>query len=376
MSVRRVVVLGITGSIGAAALKLLRRFPDRFLLVGASGHRQTEYARALAREFSLSDITMTGSCSEQEGRARIKRLLSSCEAEVVVNGIAGAAGLFASLEVLKTRCTLALANKESVVLAASLLHAAARESGATIVPVDSEHAAIFQLIAAHGAHAVAQVVLTASGGPFRTFSKECLAHVTVEDALQHPTWRMGKKISVNSATLANKALEVIEAVQFFRIPVDRVTVVVHPQSIVHALVQCHSGETYAQLSVPDMASPLLYALLYPDAPPAYQTPLDFTSGLSLHFEPPRVDDFPLLRMGFDVARAQRAYPIAFNAANEEAVRAFLQRNIGFLDIAHVTAQALQEDWRAIPQTFEEVMACDTRARMCARTCIAQRWRER
>ena len=369
---KKIIVLGASGTIGRNTVDIIRHFPECFVLTGVSVHSNVRELETLRAEFGFSNFAVTdtaAAASYEKKYGSLEPFLTETPADIVVNGIAGAAGLQASLIAVRTHRTLALANKESIVMAGALLQKEAEKHGCTIIPVDSEHSAIYSLIAAHGRERIARLILTASGGPFRTWTREQIQQATLEDALKHPTWTMGAKITIDSASLANKALEVIEAVQLFGMPADRVTVTVHPSSTVHSLVQLTGGEVYAQLSPPDMRNPIFAALTYPEEPPPYLAPLDFTKAFDLHFEPPRMDDFPLLPLGFTAARNMAGYPIAFNAANEQAVAAFVQRRIGFVQLAEVTAQVMQEDWSAAPKDITEVMRIDESARNRADTLI-------
>ncbi len=372
MLMKKIIVLGASGTIGKNTIDIIRTFSERFSLAGVSVHMNTHELDALRTEFHIADFAVTdtaAAASYEKKHGSLERFLTETSADIVVNGIAGAAGLQASLIAVRTHRTLALANKESIVMAGALLQKEAEKHGSTIIPVDSEHSAIYSLIAAHGRERIARLILTASGGPFRTWTREQIQQAALEDALKHPTWTMGAKITIDSASLANKALEVIEAVQLFGMPADRVTVTVHPSSTVHSLVQLTGGEVYAQLSPPDMRNPIFAALTYPEEPPPYLAPLDFTKAFDLHFEPPRMDEFPLLPLGFTAARNMAGYPIAFNASNEQAVAAFVQRRIRFVQLAEVTAQVMQEDWSAAPVTVHEVMCIDAAARRCADNVI-------
>ena len=365
---KKIIVLGASGTIGKNTIDIIRTFSKRFSLVGVSVHTNIRELDALRTEFHLADFAVTdgaAAASYEKKHGSLERFLTETSADIVVNGIAGAAGLQASLIAVRTHRTLALANKESIVMAGALLQKEAEKHGCTIIPVDSEHSAIYSLIAAHGRDRIARLILTASGGPFRTWTREQIQQAALEDALKHPTWTMGAKITIDSASLANKALEVIEAVQLFGMPADRVTVTVHPSSTVHSLVQLTGGEVYAQLSPPDMRNPIFAALTYPEEPPPYLAPLDFTKAFDLHFEPPRMDEFPLLPLGFTAARNMAGYPIAFNAANEQAVAAFLRRSIRFAQLAAVTEQVMQHDWSGAPATVQDVMRIDEAARRYA-----------
>lgn len=359
---KRIVVLGASGSIGLHTIRCIEDFPDLFTLAGFSVAKNKDVALQLSRQFPQAKV-LEGPIEDIE--KNIEPFLLACNADIAVNGISGAAGLKASIACIHVGLDLALANKESIVLAGHLLRSDAKKKDLHIIPVDSEHSALFCLINAFGAQTVERLILTASGGPFRTLAREQFSQITVEAALKHPNWKMGGKISIDSSTLANKALEVIEAVQLFDVPTERITVVVHPESIVHSLIQLHSHQIYGQMSIPDMRFPILYALCYPNAACPYLSPLDFSKAFSLTFEPPRYDDFPLLKMGFDVAKAGAGYPIAFNAANEVAVQAFLEGRCTFVEIPLLVEKVLQADWSSTISEYSQVFALDKKARaMC------------
>jgi len=362
---KRVIVLGATGSIGASGLDIIRNDPGRFEVVGLSAHRNREALASLAREFGVSEPILSS-----EGEAPLLEMVKRTEADVVLNGIAGSSGLRPSIAALESGKDLALANKETIVMAGPLIRDLAKRAQARILPVDSEHSAVFALIEAHGSDAVAEVVLTASGGPFRSWDRERLARVRAADALRHPTWSMGPKITVDSASLANKGLEVIEACRLFDLPPDRVKVVVHPQSLVHSLIRTKDGVLWAQISLPDMRHPILSALAWPEVVPNQLEPLALDRLLDMRFEPPRYDDFPLLPLARRAAGMGGAYTIAYNASNEEAVAAFLEDRIGFLELAEVTARVLERDWSGEPADFDAVFAADAAARKAARDTIA------
>ncbi|MGP1455067.1 MAG: 1-deoxy-D-xylulose-5-phosphate reductoisomerase [Treponema sp.] len=372
MTKKQVLVLGASGTIGKKTIDIIRHHPELFSLAGVSVHSNTAELEKLKAEFGFKHFAITNpalAAAYPPPHNDLQHCIANTPADVVINGIAGAAGLPASLHALASHPVLGLANKESIVMAGDLLYAEAQKHGAVIVPVDSEHSALYHLIKAHGKANIAQLILTASGGPFRTWSAEKLKTVRLADALQHPTWAMGQKITIDSASLANKALEVIEAAILFDMPVHRITVTIHPTSVVHSLVQLTSGETYAQLSPPDMRNPIFAALTYPDLPPAYLQPLDFTQALDLHFEPPRTEAFPLLTLGFFTAQKKAAYPIAFNAANEQAVAAFLNGRVQFIHLADITRSVLQHDWSTTPQDLAAIMQADRQARTYAEAYI-------
>ena len=359
---KKVLVLGSTGSIGTSTLDILRNQRDRFVCCGLSGNSKKDELERLAKEFACpSSLTKT------EGIDGIKRLLDETKPDIVVNGIAGSAGLRPSMAVLEAGVDLALANKETVVMAGPLMFEAAKKSGSRILPVDSEHSAIFTLINQCGKENLDKIVITASGGPFRTFSREKLATVTVADALKHPTWDMGVKITIDSASLANKGLEVIEAVRLFDVKASQVQVVVHPQSVIHSLVRTKDGIVYGQFSEPDMKHPILQALDYPNVIGNFMKPFDLTDtadgSRTLTFEKPRVDDFSMLALAFECAEKGGSYPIVFNAVNEVAVQAFIEGEIGFLEIAELVEKVLHgTDWSKSPCDLSDVFEADKLAR--------------
>ncbi len=355
---KRVLVLGATGSIGRSALDVIRNAPDRFEVAALTAHRDANGLAALAAEFGGVRTLLTGDASADT----IADFIGSVDADIAVNGIAGAAGLEPSRICLESGKDLALANKETIVMAGPLIRTLAEARNRRLIPVDSEHSAVFSLINAHGSDAVESVILTASGGPFRTWSRERLSSVTPEDALKHPTWAMGAKITIDSATMANKGLEVIEACRLFDLPGERVRVVVHPESMVHSFIRTRDGELYAQLSKPDMRHPIAAALNWPQILPNHLEPFDPEALGTLHFEPPRREDFPLLGMAYRSAAMGGGYTIAFNAANEIAVAAFLERRISFIGIAETVARVLEKDWSAPIENFGAVAETDRRAR--------------
>lgn len=377
---KRIVVLGATGSIGRSTVDVVRANPESLEIVGLSAQRNEDALVALGAEFPGAALALSGGKARSgevrfSGTKAIEELLSSAGADMVVNGIAGAAGLLPSLAALETGSDLALANKETVVMAWSLVAAAAGRAGKRIIPVDSEHSAVFHLVSAHGADCLEEIVLTASGGPFRTWSRERLASVTVADALSHPTWSMGGKISIDSATLANKGLEVIEAVRLFGVSANRVVVVVHPQSLVHSLIRTTDGSLYAQLSRPDMRVPLHNALFWPEG---RQTPfgrLDL-AGTTLTFEAPDGVAFPMLPLAYESARLGGLYTTAYNAADEVAVDAFCSRGLGFMDIPAVVQETLGSDWTGGDQTIDSILDGDRRARETAERAVRARLEDR
>jgi 1-deoxy-D-xylulose-5-phosphate reductoisomerase len=381
MMKRKVAVLGATGSLGKSAVDVLRRGRDSFDPVLFTAHRNGEALFRLKKEFPGAALALSGTEAPVSGiaftgRRGLLEAVGSSGADIAVNGIAGAGGLEPSLACIEAGIDLALANKETVVMAGPLVFRAAAEKGVHIIPVDSEHSAIFKLIEAHGRENVAGIVLTASGGPFRNFPSEKLAGITPEEALVHPTWSMGAKITVDSATLGNKGLEVIEAVRLFGFPPETVQVVVHPQSIVHSMVKLKDGAVYAQMSRPDMRLPIHEALYWPETAPSPFGVLDF-GGLALSFENPDTRRFPMLALAYEACRRGPLCPAAYNAANEEAVAAFLGGKAGFLEIPRIVEYVINRDFQGSFDTgpgereftIGEVLEADKKARELAREFI-------
>lgn len=356
---KKVLVLGCTGSIGTSTLNIARNEEEKFKIVGLSANSNKKSLDFLSEEFSCPS-TLT----EKDGVEGIERLIEKTSPDIVVNGISGAAGLLPSKMVLERGIDLALANKETVVMAWHLVKELSLEKGAHIIPVDSEHSAIFSLINQIKKENIESIVITASGGPFRTMAREELEKVTLNDALNHPTWKMGKKITVDSATLANKGLEVIEASRLFDVESEKIQVVVHPQSLIHSLVRTNDGLLYAQISEPDMKRPILGALNWPSVEKNHLQKFDLFDKTMTFFRP-RLKDFPMLEYGFEAAKNSKSYTIAYNAANEIAVKAFIDGKIGFTAISRIVRSVLDKDWSLSPSTFEEVFEADKKARLFA-----------
>ncbi|MDR1249746.1 MAG: 1-deoxy-D-xylulose-5-phosphate reductoisomerase [Treponema sp.] len=383
---KRVAVLGATGSIGKNALDVLRNGRDDFETVLLSSHTSRQSLLRLGGEFPGAILALSGSGGSgsnaadaanddtirHHGPAALLRAIAECEADLAVNGIAGAAGLEPSLAVLDAGMDLALANKETMVMAAPLALKKAAEKNARIFPVDSEHAAIYALLRSQGRENLEELLLTASGGPFRTWSPEQLAAVTPEQALAHPTWSMGPKITLDSSTLANKGLEVIEAAALFSVGVEKVRVVIHPQSVVHSMIRLKDGAVYAQLSKPDMRLPLHQALYGDDCVPCPFGRLDF-DGLSLSFEKPDLVRFPMLALAYQAGAKGGLYPAVYNGANEIAAAAFLAKAVPFPAIPDIAAHVLDRDWNRGTFDLESVMEADRKARLLAEGYIAQKW---
>jgi 1-deoxy-D-xylulose-5-phosphate reductoisomerase len=373
MSRRRVAILGSTGSIGTTALRVLARHSDRFVVTGLTAFSN---APLLAEQAKALRPSFVGMVSDDESAPPEWRCGPEClvqaatreDVDIVLNAVVGAAGLDATLAAIGAGKRVALANKESLVIAGELVESARRAGGGEVVPVDSEHSAILQCISGRPSQTVRRVVLTASGGPFRSWPAERLAHATVADALAHPTWSMGRKITVDSATLANKALEVIEAHFLFGLGFDRIDVVVHPQSVVHSFVEFVDGSVLAQLGAPSMELPILYALTHPERVVDNGVPAFDPVALSpLTFEPVREGDFPALRLGVQAGRAGGAAPAVFNAANEAAVALFLSGRIIFGDIPRAIASTLEAIGDAEGSDRHALLDADRRARQHVRT---------
>ncbi|MEO5575263.1 MAG: 1-deoxy-D-xylulose-5-phosphate reductoisomerase [Gaiellaceae bacterium] len=350
---RRIALLGATGSIGRQALEVVGRNPELELCALASGSSDLS---ALMAEHGVAHAQVGGDLTE---------LLEASEPDVVLNAVVGFAGVGATLWALEHGVTLALANKESLVAAGALALAAKERGGGLLLPVDSEHSALFQCLEGRAPGSVDTLVLTASGGPFRGRTLSELADVTVEDALAHPTWSMGPKITVDSATLANKGLELIEAHFLFGVPYDRIEVVVHPTSVVHSLVRFRDGAALAHLGYPDMTVPISYALTYPDRAATDVPGLDLAGGLTLEFSVPDLETFPLLALARRAGEAGGTYPAVFNAANEVAVAAFLAGRLPFLGIAEVVEAALDAADGSAARDLAELVQADAEARLLA-----------
>ncbi|MGC9666377.1 1-deoxy-D-xylulose-5-phosphate reductoisomerase [Planosporangium sp. 12N6] len=394
-SPRDIVLLGSTGSIGTQAVDIVRRNPDRFRVVGlGAGGGNVEVLAAQALELGVEVVGVAKSSAVQDlqlafyaeaskrgyatGDFRIPKILAGPTAmaelaewpcDVVLNGVVGSLGLAPTLAALRAGRTLALANKESLVAGGSLVRDAARPG--QIVPVDSEHSALAQCLRGGRADEVARLVLTASGGPFRGRRREELAGVTPEQALAHPTWNMGPVVTINSATMVNKALEVIEAHELFGVGYDRIEVMVHPQSVIHSMVEFTDGSTLAQCSPPDMRLPIALALGWPDRVPAAAPAVDWTRAHTWELSPLDAEAFPAVALAKAAGRAGRCRPAIYNAANEECVAAFVAHRLPFLAIVDTVARVLDDspDF-AEPGTVEDVLAAESWARSRARDLIA------
>ncbi len=380
---KRLVLLGATGSIGENTLKVLRGHPDRLELVAIAGRTKCRELDEIAREFNVPHVGVFDEKAAREAKAAglfsgrklhagpegLVELACLPEGDMVVAAVVGTLGLKPTLAAIQAGKDIALANKEILVLAGKFVMAAAQAKGVKVVPLDSEHNAIFQCLHRDPPPSVAKILLTASGGPFREFTAAQMATITPEAALKHPNWAMGPKVTIDSSTMANKGLEVIEARWLFGLPVDKIQVVVHPQSIVHSMVQFVDGSIIAQLCPPSMTFPIQHSLLYPDRAAGVCATLDFTQVMRLDFQPPDLARFPCLRLAFAALRAEGVAPGGFNAANEIAVAAFLDRRIGYQDIPRVIEATLAALPAREPHDLDEVLAADAEARRLAAVAV-------
>ncbi|MCE5302336.1 MAG: 1-deoxy-D-xylulose-5-phosphate reductoisomerase [Planctomycetaceae bacterium] len=379
---KNIVVLGSTGSIGRSTLEVIAASGGSLRAYGLTAHRNTQQLLEQAQAAHPQKIVVTDpmAASNQDwsalppgvelavGHDAAARLAGESTVDTVVSAIVGSAGLRGTWAALEAGKTVALANKESLVVGGPLVMDLARRKRANILPVDSEHGAVFQAMQAGRREEVRRVVLTASGGPFRTFSLEQLAQVTVADALAHPTWAMGPKITIDSATLMNKALEIIEARWLFDLSPDQIAVMIHPQSIIHSMVEYQDGSVIAQLSPPDMKLPIQYALTWPNRCEGVAAKLDWARAMDLRLEPPDFERFDALRLGLEVAAAGGTAGAAINGANEAAVAAFLDHRLGFRDIVPVCRGVLQIHPFHSNPTLEQVLETDRWARQEVLRC--------
>lgn len=351
---KNIVVLGSTGSIGKQTIDVVKNYPGKFRILGISGRSNSELIAEQARELKVMVAAMSDPSAAKnlrnslrdtsvrvlEGMVGLEELATMSEAHLIVNALVGSAGLLPTLRAIGAGKDLALANKESLVVGGELVIPLVEEKRTSLIPIDSEHSAMFQCLVGEEGLAIRRILLTGSGGPFRGKKKPKLKYVKVEEALAHPRWKMGRKITIDSATLMNKGLEVIEAHHLFGISYDQIEVIVHPESILHSMVEFCDGSIKAHLGFTDMRIPIQYALSYPDRLPSPLVGLDFLQLKHLTFEAPDWDTFPCLSLAFEVGRKGGTYPAVLNAANEEVVAAFLKGEIGFLRISEVVCEVL------------------------------------
>ncbi len=380
---KKIAILGSTGSIGKNALRVIEALGTGYELVAVTAHTSVELLAEQVRKYRPKYAGI----EKPAMAARLAELISGCDtqiisgpdtmvqvatlddADIVLTAVVGAAGLPATIAAAKAGKTLAIANKEPLVIAGELLMKTARENNARIIPVDSEHSAIFQCLQAGCRSEVGKLILTSSGGPFRTSTKEQIRSATIKDALKHPTWDMGPKITIDSATMMNKALEIIEAKWLFDVPVDMIEVLIHPESIVHSLVEFVDGSVVAQLGTPDMCLPIQYAFTYPAREKGVAAYLDLGKLGSLNFHSPNFDTFRSLKLCYDVAREGGSAPVVFNAANEQAVAGFLEGSIEFYRIIELVEQALDEHKSVDSLSLEALIETDRWARGFVSSCI-------
>ena len=383
---KRIAILGSTGSIGRNALEVIENLGEPYQAVALSAHSQTDRLIEQVRRHGPNAVAVTQPEQNSEllahlralgtevyaGPEGMEQLVSRPDVDLVLAAIVGAAGLPAVLAAVRAGKTIALANKESLVVAGSLLVPEARRRGVPILPVDSEHSAVFQAMQCGRLHEVSRVILTASGGPFRNTPRERMENATLADALKHPTWQMGTKVTIDSATMFNKALEIIEACWLFDLPPEKVEVVIHPESVVHSMVEFIDGSVIAQLSPPDMRTPIQYALTYPERAQGLAKRLDLTQRLALHFEPPDLQRFPALRLAFDVARKGGTAGAVLNAANEVAVAGFAAGAIPFGEISRLVEFTIGQHRVVGSPSLDELLAADRWARDAVRNLIVDR----
>lgn len=373
---KNIAILGSTGSIGCNALQVIEHLGYPYRAIALSGHHQPGKLLEQVRQHRPAVVAVTDEgCDPAHldrlrefagevivGPESLQQIVSRDDVDVVLTAVVGAAGLPATLEAVRHGKTIALANKESLVVGGSLVMPAAKRSGATILPVDSEHSAIFQAMKAGRTSEVKRVILTASGGPFRTATFEQMKRATYADALNHPTWRMGSKISIDSATMFNKGLELIEACWLFDLPPDKIEIVVHPESVVHSMVEFVDGSTIAQLSPPDMRSPIQYALTYPNRQTGLGRQVDWTKAFSLNFAPPDVARFPAIRLAYEVARQGGTAGAVFNAANEAAVTAFAAGRVSLTQISELVELTIMGHRVQASPSLDDLLEADRWAR--------------
>jgi 1-deoxy-D-xylulose-5-phosphate reductoisomerase len=378
MSKKVLSILGSTGSIGGSTLEVVRQFPERFEVCALAAGRNIgllleqikifkpslvavldQHLAAQVQQGLMGESCRPEVCFGPDGYARVATFP---DAQMLVSAMVGAAGLLPTLAAIQAGKDLALANKETLVIAGQIVMQLAAQKGIRILPVDSEHSAIFQALQGNHRHALKRILLTASGGPFFNKTAEELANVSPEAALRHPNWSMGRKITIDSATLMNKGLEVIEAHWLFGVPVEQIAIHIHPESIVHSMVEYIDGSVIAQMGIPDMRIPIAYALAYPERLPVKSPPLDLFQLRKLNFFPPDEENFPCLRLAYEACRRGATLPAVLNAANEVAVEAFLNGEIGFMGIPQVIETVMKSHHPAASPTLENILEADRWAR--------------
>jgi 1-deoxy-D-xylulose-5-phosphate reductoisomerase len=361
---KRLAILGATGSIGQQTLDVVRSFPDRFRVIGLGGGQNAALLARQISEFQPKLVSITNRHGLPDLNCELvsmEELAAHPDVDLVVVAISGKAGLSPTLEAIRAKKSIALATKEVLVMAGEFVATEAKRHGAQIMPIDSEPSAIWQCLRGEEKK-IARLILTASGGPFHHLAADELARVTPQQALEHPTWKMGKKITIDSATMMNKGFEVIELNWLFDVPFEDIEIVIHPQSIVHSMVEFIDGSIKAQLSMPDMRLPIQYALFYPERPPSELPRLDFSNIGTLTFKAPDLEKFPCLKLALEAGRKGGTYPPVLNAADEVAVELFLEERIGFLDIANMVEETLAQHQGISQPSLEDILAADAWAR--------------
>lgn len=366
-------ILGSTGSIGAQTLEIVRQFPNEFKIVGLTANKNSELLLKQIKEFKpkaaaimdkakIGDLLNFSSCQVYSGIEGVNKVATINEADTVVNALVGSAGIEPTYNAIRSKKNIALANKETLVAAGAIIMDEAKKSNASLMPIDSEHSAIFQCLNGENIKEVNKITLTCSGGPFKNYTKQQLEDVTAQDALKHPTWNMGSKITIDSATLMNKGFEAIEAHWLYGIDYDKIKIVVHPQSIVHSLVEFIDKSAIAQLGLPDMRIPIQYALTYPKRLKNSQVSLDLAEIKTLEFREPDFDMFPCLKYAYEAGKIGGTMPAAMNAANEEAVRAFLGNKIRFLDIQRLIRKMMDGHESVKNPSLKDILGIDKRVK--------------
>ena len=367
---KKIIVLGCTGSIGMNTMDVIRQNSDQFEASALSCHTSIAGMQKQIDEFKPDAVALTGPFDSElsfnglpiyKGNDGLIRMLDEVQTDIVLNGISGSSGLLPSLKTLESGKNLAMANKESIVMAGHLLMKLAEKNGGRVLPVDSEHSALFNILRFVERVEVDEILLTASGGAFRDLSVDKLEFVTPQDALKHPTWKMGPKITIDSATMANKGLEVIEAMHLFGVDASRIKVLIHPQSLVHSLIKAKDGSLYAQISKPDVRAPIFNALSYPNILESDFATLDL-AGKSITFQDWDREKYPMLALGYAAAISGDSSPIVYNAANEQAVEAFVEKRISYLSIYRVVRDVMDGECPDEVQTIEEILEIDRNAR--------------
>lgn len=368
---KRILLIGATGSIGTSTLEVIRDHTDELELVGIAARQNEAQLAAIQQEFKVEHCVL----SERDGDRAVLEMLQTVPADLLVMAMVGSAGLKPTLTAIEAGIDIALANKEVLVMAGSFVMQAAKRKGVSILPLDSEHNAIFQCLQAiPRAEDIKRLILTASGGPFRDWTMEQMATATVADAMKHPNWDMGRKINVDSASMANKGLEMIEAHWLFDIPPERIDVVIHPQSIVHSMVECIDGSLLTQWSPPAMTYAIRHVLFFPQRRPAHSAGMEFGSGIQLDFFPPDEQRFPALRLAREALLKGGSAPACYNAANEIAVERFLQNRLPFLAIPKVIEHCLNQSVQWNAESLQEILDMDQACRLKANAFIDENFK--